>query len=89
MVAEGRWETNVAPRAALNRTPAGEGRQQTSSVPSVRGDCLRDRGERTEAWMLVSGEDKQRGESSSGITQVYSVSSYLASSTLFPLLARP
>lgn len=89
MVAEGRWETNVAPRAVLNRTPAGEGRQQPSSMRSVRGDCLRDRGERTEAWMLVSGEDKQRGESSSSVTQVYSVSRYLASSTLFPRLARP
>lgn len=73
-------------RGTEHRRGRGGGRQP-SPVRSLR-DGLRDWLEGTEAWMLVSGEEKQEVKSSSSISQVYSASMHLASSTLFQLLVR-
>ena len=90
VTAEGRWEINkwsTVGRAEQN-TGGRVGGRQPSPVQSLR-DGFRDWEEGTEAWMLVSGEDKQKVKSSSSISQVYSASMHLASSTLFQLLVRP
>lgn len=90
VTAEGRWEINkwsTVGRAEQN-TGGQAGGRQPSPVQSLR-DGLRDWVEGTEAWMPVSGEDKQKVKSSSSISQVYSASMHLASSTIFQLLVRP
>lgn len=73
---------------AEQNTGGQAGGRQPSPVQSLR-DGLRDWVEGTEAWMPVSGEDKQKVKSSSSISQVYSASMHLASSTIFQLLVRP